>query len=310
MSHIYYCAMAVMKYLINCLVIVLGMYVTVVMPSCGRNADVLESEIRAYIADKDARIGVAVMLDGEEYAEVNGSRDFPMLSVYKFPQALAVADYCRRNGLSFGDTLSIAAEEIEENTWSPMRERYGVSDMALPISELLGYTLQQSDNNACDVLFCLIGGTAVADSVMKAAGFENIVIASTEAEMHEDVYLCYQNRSTPLAMARLLHHFDGELRKEGREYEEIAALMETCETGMDRLAVALPGDVVIGHKTGTGDRNSQGRIIGINDVGYVHHPDGRRYVVAVFNADSAADAPATARMIADLSAIIYRRITK
>ena len=57
--------MAVMKYLINCFVVVLGMYVTVVMPSCGRNADVLESEIRAYIVDKDARIGVAVMLDGE-----------------------------------------------------------------------------------------------------------------------------------------------------------------------------------------------------------------------------------------------------
>ncbi|MDE6543167.1 MAG: class A beta-lactamase [Muribaculaceae bacterium] len=299
-----------MKYLINCFVVVLGMYVTVVMSSCGRNADVLESEIRAYIADKDARIGVAVMLDGEVYAEVNGCIDFPMLSVYKFPQALAVADYCRRNGLSFSDTLSIAAEEIEENTWSPMRERYGVSDMALPISELLGYTLQQSDNNACDVLFRLIGGTAVADSVMKSAGFENIVIASTEAEMHDDVCLCYQNRSTPLAMARLLEHFDSELRKEGREYEEIAALMETCETGMDRLAGALPGDVVIGHKTGTGDRNSQGRIIGINDVGYVHLSDGRRYVVAVFIADSAADAPATARMIADLSAIIYRRITK
>lgn len=53
------------------------------------------------------------------------------------------------------------------------------------------------------------------------------MIASTEAEMHEDVYLCYQNRSTPLAMARLLEQFDCELRKEGREYAEIAALMET-----------------------------------------------------------------------------------
>lgn len=68
--------------------------------------------------------------------------------------------------------------------------------------------------------------------------------------------------------------------------------------------------MVIGHKTGTGDRNSQGRIIGINDVGYVHLPDGRRYTVAVFVADSAEDAPATARMIADLSAIIYRHISK
>ena len=286
----------------------------VAMSSCvakdGNSGTALEAELNEYIAGMDARIGVAVMLEGEEYAEVNGRGEFPMLSVYKFPQALAVADYCRRNGLSFNDTLHIAAEEMLENTWSPMRDKYGVKDIALPISELLSYTLQQSDNNACDVLFRLMGGVSVADSVMRRMGYEDIVIVSTEAEMHEDVYLCYQNRSTPIAMARLLEQFDSELRNEGGEYAEIAMLMEGCETGADRLAGALAGDVVIGHKTGTGDRNSQGRIIGINDVGYIHLPDGRRYTVAVFIADSAADAPDTARMIADLSAIIYRHIAK
>lgn len=172
--------MPVMKHLVNCVAAALGMCVTAAMFSCGPNARsrraALEAEIHTYIADKDARIGVAVIMDGDVYADVNGDRDFPMLSVYKFPQALAVADYCRRNGLSFSDTLHIAAEEIEENTWSPMRDMYGVRDIALPISELLGYTLQQSDNNACDVFFRFIGGTAVADSVMRSAGYEDMKI--------------------------------------------------------------------------------------------------------------------------------------
>ena len=38
---------------------------------------------------------------------------------------------------------------------------------------------------------------------MNTLGFDDIVMASTEEEMHGDTYLCYQNRSTPLAMARL-----------------------------------------------------------------------------------------------------------
>ena len=39
---------------------------------------------------------------------------------------------------------------------------------------------------------------------------------------------------------------------------------------------------IIGHKTGTGDRNPRGQIIGINDAGFVVLPNGQRYTIAVF----------------------------
>ena len=52
--------------------------------------DRLKAELAEYIEGKDARIGVAVIYDGTDTVSVNGGRDFPMLSVYKFPQALAV----------------------------------------------------------------------------------------------------------------------------------------------------------------------------------------------------------------------------
>ena len=272
----------------------------------------IEERLATYIAAQDARIGVAVIIDGRDTISVNGNRDFPMLSVYKFPQAMAVADYCMKNGVGLSDTISIRGDEMKENTWSPMRDRYGVGDLRLPLSELLEYSLRDSDNNACDILFRLIGGTHVADSLMKAMDFDDIVIASTEDEMHRDIYLCYQNRSTPIAMAGLFDRFyRQEMRHDSPLHEAIVRIMMTCTTGNRRLpAPLMPTNAVIGHKTGTGDVNSQGRIIGVNDAGYVFLPDGRGYAVAVFIADSACGMEETERMIADISDIIFQTLFK
>lgn len=268
----------------------------------------LQKELDAYIEGKDARIGIAAIFDGKDTVEVNGNRDFPMLSVYKFPQAIAVADYCEKHGLDLDGMVSIQADEIKPNTWSPMREKYGINDLRLSLREVLTYSLAQSDNNACDILFHLIGGPEVADSIMKSMGYDDIVIGSTEDDMHRDARLCYQNRSTPVAMARLADSlYRKGMGKDNPIMEEIGRIMIGCQTGLDRLPKPLnKTDAIIGHKTGTGDRNSQGRIIGINDIGYIFLPENRGYAVAVFIADSAYDIESTERMIADISEIIYR----
>ena len=223
----------------------------------------MTSLLKDFAAGKDARIGIAVIINGRYTVSVNGHRDFPMLSVYKFPQAIAVADYCVRHGISSADTVAVGHEEILADTWSPMRDRYGIRDLRLPLSELLAYSLQQSDNNACDILFRLIGGPQAADSLMNTLGFDDIVMASTEEEMHGDTYLCYQNRSTPLAMARLFDRLYRQgMRSESAMLETIATMMIQCATGLNRLPAPMAGtNAMIGHKTGTGDRNSQGRIM-------------------------------------------------
>ncbi len=283
----------------------------------------LEDSLNKYIEGKDARIGIAVILDGKDTVAVNGGRDFPMLSVYKFPQAIAVADFCRKNGMTADSGIDISAAEILPDTWSPMREKYGVRDLRLPLSELLAFSLQQSDNNACDILFRLIGGPAVADSVMKAEGFPEIVVGSTEKEMHDDIYLSYQNRSTPVGMARLFDAFfrgnkiwGGPASKTENEcwrsvIRTISQLSFDCETGINRLPAPLvQTEARIAHKTGTGDRNSQGRIIGVNDAGYISLPDGRGYAIAVFIADSAYSQEVTEQIIGDISSIVYNWIAE
>ena len=267
----------------------------------------LQHDLTSFVEKKDARIGIAVIINGKDTVSVNGSRDFPMMSVFKFPQALAVADYCHKSGIGLTDSIFIKSEEMKEDTWSPMRDQYGVRDIKLPVSELIDFILQQSDNNASDVLFRVIGGTSVADSLMKSLGYSDILISHTEDEMHRDPYLCYLNRTTPIEMARLFDRFyREEMRHDSPFHEFIAASMMSCQTGLDRLPAPLMlTDAMIGHKTGTGDRNSQGRIMAVNDAGYIYLPNKTGYAIAVFVADSAYDMTETSKIIADISEIVF-----
>lgn len=268
-------------------------------------AERLEERIKAFTEGKDARIGVALLTDTGIMVGVNMNEPFPMLSVYKFPQALAVAEYCRQHGISFSDSISISSHELLPDTYSPLRDKYGCHNVKLPILELLTYTLQLSDNNACDILFRFTGGPAYTDSLMTAMGFDEIKVRDTEASLHEDTHRCYRNTVTPAAMARMLNKFHKELYHAADEYRQIATIMESCATGTSRLVKPFSGeDVVIGHKTGTGDVNSDGRIIAVNDVGYFVSGDGSYFCLAVFVCDSKYSMDESETLIASISQLV------
>ena len=83
--------------------------------------------------------------------------------------------------------------------------------------------------------------------------------------------------------------------------------MTGCNTGPERLPKPLAATgAVIGHKTGSGDRNSTGALIGTNDIGFVQLPDGQHYTIAVFVKDSQESLQETERIIAEASDIVYR----
>lgn len=276
--------------------------------SRGRAYSGMETELHAFIKDKDAQIGIAVIVDGRDTIAINGDKPFPMMSVYKFPIAIGVGEYCRLQNCDFSDSIVIAPTQLHLDTWSPMREVYGHSDtISLTIRQLLGYAIQQSDNNASDILLDMVGGARyVNDQISRDVN--GIEIKWTEDEMHRDITRGYGNTSTPIAMARLLDRF--LVGHNDPLSLEIKTMMEKCQTGKDRLAQPFDGHplVTIGHKTGTGDVKSDGRIIAVNDVGYVIMPDGNHYVIAVFIKDSAYDMSGTSSLIASISTIVYKHL--
>lgn len=272
----------------------------------------IEDALTDYAVGKDARIGIAVIINGNDTVSVNGERDFSMMSVSKFPLALTIAHWIDAHGMSLNDSITFSEAALHENTYSPMLKKYGKSRNIMSIRELLEWSLVDSDNNAADILLNYIGGTSGATSIMRQIGLsDDIVIGASEDDMHRDPYLSYLNRTTPLAMAQLFDRFNSEIRKMSQTYSDISAMLEQCHTGLDRLAEPLlTTNVTIGHKTGTGFPTPEGRISAINDCGYVNMPNGMRYSIAVFVADSGYDMAATSAIIADISKIVWKEMIK
>ena len=127
--------------------------------------------------------------------------------------------------------------------------------------------------------------------------------------MHDDPQTCYENWSTPLEAAALLEPLVTEQILTPTLREMIRQNLINCKTGADRLPKPLSGTgAVIGHKTGTSDRDERGIFAGTNDPGFVILPDGTRYTIAVFIKDSAENPETNARIIADISETVYRYV--
>ena len=268
----------------------------------------LQEELNSYIAGKDARIGVAAIINGRDTISVNGTAEFPMMSVFKFPLALTVADWVDANSISLNDSISFNPNILIEDTYSPMLKKYGPGLNRMSFRELLEWSLIESDNNAADILIQAVGGTTHSEALLKdLAGDLEIRIGATERDMHDDPSRSNLNWSTPLAMAVLFDRFDREIRYRSASYSDISTMLEECKTGVDRLASPLSGTgAVIGHKTGTGFSNPAGGISALNDCGYIHLPNGVRYTIAVFVADSPYNIEETAKLIADISERVYQ----
>lgn len=276
---------------------------------CAQNRN-LEALLRQAIEGKKAEIGIAVIIDGKDTVTVNNDIHYPLMSVFKFHQALALADFMGREKQPLNTRLAISKCDLKQNTYSPLRDKYPGGGIEMSVAELLEYTLQLSDNNACDILFRYQGGTEAVDNYIHSLGVKDCAITATEDEMHRDISRCYQNWSTPLAAAELLERFRKKTLIADEYKEFIYQTMVECETGKDRLVAPLQNKgITIGHKTGTGDRNAKGQQIGCNDIGFVLLPDGHSYSIAVFVKDSEESDSDNSKIIAEISRIVYEYVT-
>lgn len=302
----------------------LGTIVGVYMKSgSAPGRDALLERIASLADSMDARCGVAVIFgDGDTLSYTGGhfwidgsasgrfpmaaspGECFPMASVFKFHQALAVCDRLMRSGVSLDTEVSVGKADLAENTWSPLRDEYPYGGR-FTYGELLAYTLQQSDNNVCDFLFRTVCDVSRTDSYIRSLGIDDFAIACDEETMHDDLSACYSNWTTPLAAAALLEKFYSV--RDSSEYTGyVWKLMSDCRTGQNRIPGHISGKVSqIAHKTGTGDIDADDRIMAVNDIGVVLLPDGRHYSIAVFVSDAAAGMEECEEFIAKVSEAVY-----
>lgn len=174
------------------------------------------------------------------------------------------------------------------------------------IGKLLEYTLQQSDNNACDIMFKNIVSPTETDSIIRSWGISNCKISATEEEMHRNREKVNDNSATPLSCVKLLDEFYRR-RNTTAQLKYIWQTMANCKTGADRLPHPLPNNITtIIHKTGTGFTDKYGNPNGINDIGLIILPDGRHYSLAVLIKTSQLNMENTSKIIAEISDVVYK----
>lgn len=269
----------------------------------------LETELRSLLEKKDAKIGVALIVNDNDTLTISNDERYPLMSVMKFHQAIGVARFLQGNKLPLTATVPVKSSHFKPDTYSPLRERYPNGNVQVSYAELMKYTLQLSDNNACDILFSYTLPPKKVQSYLETLGFSDFAIAVNEDDMHKRQEAAYENWSSPLSAACIVNRFFTAPWLPMEYSSFIAQVMFDCQTGADRLPGGLPADGVrIAHKTGTGFVNPDGRIMAVNDIGFVLLPDGRHYSIAVFIADALGTEEENAAIIAEISAIVYRYV--
>jgi beta-lactamase class A len=228
-----------------------------------------------------------------------------MQSVFKFHIALATLHQVDEGKLSLDKKYKITKEHYFETCSVLMRE-YPEVDIEVTLKELITWTVMNSDNVACDILFEILGGpTAVENFTKYKTGIETISIVATEREMHADWNVQLTNWTTPNATAQLLKKFTAGkiLSKESTAF--LWKLMMDTPNAPKRLKGLLPEGSVAARKPGTGSYNDNGVIGAVNDVGILVLPNGRKIVIAIFVTNSKAALTQIEYTMATISRIVY-----
>ena len=268
--------------------------------------DSLRTKLECIVGCAKGNIGVAIQgLENNDTLSINGNGIFPMQSVYKFPLALTVLDQVDKGKLSLDQQIYLKKDDLLPKTWSPLREKYPNGNINITLDELLTYTVSESDNNGCDILFRLVGGTNIVDQYVHNLGITNIAIVATEEEMAKDWEVQYRNWSSPVAMGRLLYMFyHGKiLSKKSEDY--LMQLMVKTNLHTRRLKGLLPKGTIVAHKSGSSGTNDNGLAAATNDMGIVTLPNGRHFAIVIFISNSKADEKVRDEVIAYISKTVW-----
>ncbi|MET3035745.1 CGA/CIA family class A beta-lactamase [Chryseobacterium sp. NRRL B-14859] len=272
----------------------------------------LEHNISSILKDKKATVGVSVL--GFENAfsyNKNENKKLAMMSVFKFHIACVALDLVDKGKFSLNQKIFIKKSDLYENTWSPFRDKYPDGNIEVPLSEIIDYTVALSDNNLCDVLIKLVGGTAFIQKFFDSKGIKDFQIKYSEHDMALNGWdSLYKNYTTTQSIVLLLKKFnDGKLLSR-KSTDYLMQIMLGTKTGMNKMVEQLPKGTPVAHKTGSSARNKEGLTIAENDMGIVTIPDGKHYAIAVFVSNSSESEAANCKIISDISKAVWDYFNK
>lgn len=273
-----------------------------------KKAGILSDTISKIVSEYPGEIGVGVLINNKHKVTVNNESIYPMMSVFKLHQALAVCEDLDNKLISLDSVMTINRGELDPNTWSPMLKEHSEDTISLSIKDLLRYTLAQSDNNASNLMFERLVSVAQTDSfITTIIPRESFQILYSESEMSADHDKAYSNYTSPIGAAMLIDRLFTTSLLSAEKQIFIKKVLSECATGKDRIVAPLIGKegIVIAHKTGSGYTNDKGELVAHNDVAYIRLPNGVGYALAVFVKDFKGNEAQASKAIARISEVVY-----
>lgn len=263
--------------------------------------DSLRSQIVQIAGSSKGIVGVSFLgIESRDTLNYNGNARLVMHSVMKFPIAMAVLNLVDKGKYKLDQKMKVGKKDLPTDTHSPLRDKYP-DGTEIPLSDLLGYMVSQSDNNACDFLLKKIGGTQVVEDYIQSLGIKGINIVASEGDMAKAWEVQYTNWCKPADVVHLLDIFYSGKALFKTSNDFLLKIMTETNTGPKRIKGLLPKDAVVAHKTGTSGTNDEGLTPATNDVGIITLPNGKHLAIAIFVCNSRADEATREEVIAKIA---------
>lgn len=272
----------------------------------------LEQKINTIIKGKQATVGVSVLgfEDPIRYSQ-NGNKKLAMMSVFKFHVACAALNLVDKGKLSLDQKIFIKKSDLYENTWSPYRVKYPEGNREATVSEIIDYTVALSDNNLCDILIELVGGTQAVQKFMDFKGVKDFQIKYSEHGMALNGWdSLYKNYTTTNSTVDLLKKFyEGKLLSKGST-DYLMQIMLDTKTGANKIVEQLPKGTPAAHKTGSSGRKDNSLTIAENDMGIITLPNGKHYAIAIYVSNSKESEAENCKIISNISKAVWDNFNK
>ena len=266
----------------------------------GQNVS-FQQNIETIAASVRAEVGVGVLdVESGETFFINKTKHLPMQSVYKLHLALAVLAQVDEGKMSLDQRIFVKKSDMTTDLYSPLRDKHPEGNLDVLLRDLLRYSVSESDNVACDLLFGLMGGPQKVQNYLRKIGIKDVSVANIEAQIQKDWETQFANWTTPQAMLQLIEKVNDQKLFSKSNQDFLWDMLTTGPTGMNRIKGMLPKSTVVAHKTGTsGSKN--GTMGAVNDAGIVVLPNGKRFAIVVFVANSKEDIKTNEATIAQIS---------
>ena len=269
--------------------------------------DTLQARLTRAIEPSGAEVALVYeRLDGSEWVALNADKSFHAASTMKVPVMIELFRQAKAGTLSLSDPLPIRNEFrsiVDGSTYSLSegddsdREIYAAVGKTLTLRELCDAMITVSSNFGTNLLIDRVGVKNIRETVSRLNADGMQVLRGVEDAKAFDKGL--NNSTTAAGLATLFARLGRGAAVDPQADAEMIAILKR-QKFKDAIPAGLPPGTSVAHKTGNITRIH-------HDAGIVYGP--RPYVLVIL-VRGIEDKKESARLIAQLSALVYEAATR